>query len=271
MSRHEPGQTPWPELRQRILDLAGALREHGIVWRPFADRRAEAQSRRGRIPDEVAASLKDFLREILARVRGRPTAADCEWLFRRLRELWAPVREPGEVWTLIDPEEALAAQALCSHGIPSELMAEMKSLLAELRAAFRARTRKEELASFVERCREKARSDLYRFLYPHRTADLEALAERSQRERTVYCEEYELLSCEQWERPVWADVVFVEPGEGGGVELRSFLDPEMAEIFGHRSEPTMETYMSLWHLVAACEAGFEGLPAREAESSCAKN
>jgi hypothetical protein len=261
----------WPELHRRILALADRLREHGIVWRPFADRRAEAQSRRGRIPDEVAASLKDFLREVFAIALGRPTAEDREWLFRRFRELWAPLREPGEVWALIDPEAALVVQARHGRRLPGELMAEMKSLLAELRATFRAKTTQEELAGFVKRCREMARSDLYRFLYPDRTADFEALAARSQRERTVYWEEYELLFCEHRERLVWADVVFVEPGERGGVELRSFLDPEMAEVFCHRSEPTMDTYMSLWRLVAACESGFGGLPAIEAESSCAKN
>ena len=82
----------WPELHQRLLDLAAALREQGIVWRPFANREAEAQRRRSRVPDEVVASLKSFLRETFAIARGKPTAADCERFSRRFRELSAPLR-----------------------------------------------------------------------------------------------------------------------------------------------------------------------------------
>jgi len=170
----------WPELHQRLLDLATTLRTHGIVWTPFGDMGAEV--RRG-------------------------------------------------------------------SRIPPAVVAEMKSLLEELRALVGATTAASEVANFVRRCRELARE------FPEKSADFEALAERSERERTAYWEERELLLAEAMGEPAWGGIVFPEGGERPFLEV-PVLSGLSADYDGVEPEPTpLGGFMDLWRLVLAWESG----------------
>jgi len=172
----------WPELKERLLDLADTLRDHGIAWKPFV-------------------------------------------------ELGAEVRRGSR--------------------IPSDVVAEMRGLLGDLRA-IRPTPAEHEVASFVLRCRELARE------LPEKSGDFEALAERSQRQRTALWEDRELLLAEVMDVPVWGTIRFVEPGEPGEYELPAFSDLPADDLHG-RTEPTAELgFMALWRLVLAWESGALG-------------
>jgi len=167
-------------------------------------------------------------------------------LYRRLLDLATTLRTHGIDWT---PFGDMGVEVRRGSRIPPDVVAEMKSLLEELRALVRATTAAGEVANFVRRCRELARE------FPEKSADFEALAERSQRERAAYWEERELLLAAAMGEPAWGGIVFPEGGERPPFEL-----PELSGLVGddYRVEPEptpLGGFMDLWRLVLAWESG----------------
>jgi len=167
-------------------------------------------------------------------------------LYQRLLALAQTLRGHGIVWT---PFGDMGAEVRRGSRIPPAVVAEMKSLLEELRALVGATTAASEVANFVRRCRELARK------FPEKSADFEALAERSEWERTAYWEERELLLAEAMGEPAWGGILFLEGGERPPFEL-----PELSGLIGddYRVEPEprpLGGFMDLWRLLLAWESG----------------
>jgi hypothetical protein len=173
-------------------------------------------------------------------------------LYQRLLDLAQTLRGHGIVWT---PFGEMGVEVRRGSRIPPAVVAEMKSLLEDLRALVRAGTAASEVADFARRCRELARE------FPEKSADFDALAERSRRERTAHWEERELLLAAAMGEPAWGGIRFLEGGEKPPFEL-----PELSGLVGddYRVEPEptpLGGFMDLWRLVLAWESGvLEGEP-----------
>jgi hypothetical protein len=78
--------TSWPELHQRLLDLAQTLQGHGIEWEPFGSPGATVW-RGSRVPPEVVAEMKGLLEDLRAILPAMTTETDVWWFADGCRRL----------------------------------------------------------------------------------------------------------------------------------------------------------------------------------------